>query len=426
MSGAGVFRFAQDDTQKTKARAAAEATPVAPPFLPAILKRMARKVVTPVEPDVEADVENETPDSEELVTEVAGAEAEAPTVFYATEEDAGVRLDHYLVARIPNVSRVRVQQLVEQGKVLVNERVSKASLKLKGSEQIEITGTVEAAPLKAFAEDIPVEVVFEDRELAVVNKPAGMVVHASTGSAEDARNRGTLVNALLFRFNKLSEAGGELRPGIVHRLDKDTSGLMVVAKNDLAHRKLVEQFSSRQVHKTYLALVHNWPKAEQGSVNAAIGRDPRNRTRMTSGGIDPRTALSHYKVVERLLTPYGRFALVEVRIESGRTHQIRVHMSSIGHPVVGDTLYGAPQILLPNTLARERQGNAISSRTEAKKARAHGESAATLSMARNFLHAARLQFTHPKSGRAVEFEAPLPEELESFLAKLRRLAEPLS
>jgi 23S rRNA pseudouridine1911/1915/1917 synthase len=386
---------------------------------PAILKGMARKVVSPVQP--------EPIDSEDIVTEVPVVEEpDAATVFHASEEDTGLRLDHYLVARIPNVSRVRVQQLVEQGKVLVNERPAKASLKLKGSEQIEITGTVEVAPLKAFAEDIPLTVVFEDKDLAVVNKPAGMVVHASTGSAEDARNRGTLVNALLFRFNKLSEMGGELRPGIVHRLDKDTSGLIVVAKNDVAHRKLVEQFSSRQVHKTYLALVHNWPKANEGTVDDPIGRDPRNRTRMSTAGIDPRTAVSHYKVIERLLTPYGRLALVEVRIETGRTHQIRVHMSSIGHPIVGDTLYGAPQILLPNTLSRERQGNAISSRTEAKKARAHGESAATLSLARNFLHAAHLNFTHPKSGRAVEFDAPLPADLQTFLEKLRRAAEALA
>jgi 23S rRNA pseudouridine1911/1915/1917 synthase len=366
-------------------------------------------------------------DSEEILTEVPVIEeSESPTVFEASEEDAGVRLDHFLVARIPDVSRVRVQHLVEQGKVLVNERPAKASLKLKGSEQIEIIGTVEAAPLKAFAEDIPLAVVFEDKDLAVVNKPPGMVVHASTGSPEDARNRGTLVNALLFRFNKLSEMGGVLRPGIVHRLDKDTSGLIVVAKNDLAHRRLVEQFSSRQVHKTYIALVHNWPKTDEGTVDDPIGRDPRNRTRMSVTGIDPRTAVSHYKVIEQLLTPYGRFALVEVRIETGRTHQIRVHMSSIGHPIVGDTLYGAPQILLPNTLARERQGNAISSRTEAKKARAHGESASTLSLPRNFLHAAHLNFTHPKSARAVEFDAPLPGDLQSFLEKLRRAGEALA
>ena len=377
--------------------------------------------------------------TDELPAEVEGAQqddesAELPQffqasqVFQTSEEDAGLRLDHYLVARLPDVSRVRVQQLIEQGKVLVNERAAKASLRLKGSEQIEITGPVEAAPLKAFAEDIPLAVIYEDRELAVVDKPAGMVVHASAGSADDARNRGTLVNALLFRFRKLSELGGELRPGIVHRLDKDTSGLMVVAKNDVAHRKLVEQFSSRRVRKSYLALVHNWPKAEKGSVTDAIGRDPRNRTRMSIAGIEARAAISHYKVVERLLTPYGRFALLEVGIETGRTHQIRVHLSSIGHPVVGDTLYGAPRLLPPNTLARERRGNAISSRsiikkTGANKARVHGESAAALSLPRNFLHAAQLYFTHPKSGRPLEFHAPLPEELQHFLDRLRQMAE---
>lgn len=387
--------------------------------VPAILRRMARKVVTPTQPEAE-------PVEPEEILAPETEEPDAPTVFNASEEDAGVRLDHYLVARIPDVSRVRVQHLVEQGKVLVNERPAKASLKLKGSELIEIIGTVEAAPLKAFAEDIPLTVVFEDKEIAVVNKPPGMVVHASSGSMEDPRNRGTLVNALLFRFNKLSEMGGELRPGIVHRLDKDTSGLIVVAKNDVAHRKLVDQFSSRQVHKTYLALVHNWPKTTSGTVDDPIGRDPRNRTRMSVTGIDPRTAVSHYKVIEQLLTPYGRFALVEVRIETGRTHQIRVHMGSIGHPIVGDTLYGAPQILLPNTLSRERQGTAISSRTEAKKARAHGESAATLSLPRNFLHAAQLNFTHPKSGKAVEYSAPLPKDLQSFLEKLQRSAEAIA
>jgi 23S rRNA pseudouridine1911/1915/1917 synthase len=389
---------------------------------------MPRKSPPPIQPEPLDSIEPLDSDETLVSPEIASAEIKdsaASTLFHTSEEDAGLRLDHFLVVRLPNVSRVRVQQLVEQGKVLVNERTAKASLKLKGSEQIEITGTVEAAPLKAFAEDIPLDVVFEDKDLAVVNKPAGMVVHASSGSAEDARNRGTLVNALLFHVCKLSELGGELRPGIVHRLDKETSGLIVVAKNDATHRKLVEQFSSRQVHKTYFALVHNWPKSETGTVNDPIGRDPRNRTRMSTAGIDPRTALSHYKVIERLLTPYGRFALVEVRIETGRTHQIRVHMSSIGHPVVGDTLYGAPQILLPNTLTRERQGTAISARTEAKKARAHREGAATLSLPRNFLHAAHLHFTHPKSGRAVEFDAPLPAELQAFLDKLRRLADEL-
>ena len=365
-----------------------------------------------------------SPEPEELDEIPVQDSAESQlTSFDATGEDAGARLDHFLVARLPDVSRARVQQLIEQGKVLVNERQAKPSLLLKGTETIEITGNVEVEPLKAVAEDIPLDVVFEDTELAVVNKPAGMTVHAGNGSLDSERNRGTLVNALLGRFKKLSGMGGELRPGIVHRLDKDTSGLIVVAKNDRAHRKLVEMFSSRQVHKTYLALVHNWPKTDTGSVNDPIGRDPRNRTRMSITGIEARTALSHYKVVERLLTRYGRFALVEVRIETGRTHQIRVHMASIGHPIVGDTLYGAPEYLLPNTLARERHGNAISARTEAKKAKLKGESAGTLSLGRNFLHAARLSFPHPKSGKAVEFTAPLPQELLDYLGRLRDAAE---
>jgi len=345
------------------------------------------------------------------------------TVLDASDDDCGLRLDQFLVSRVPDVSRVRVQQLIEQGKVLVNQRTAQASLKLKGTEQIEITGEVAAPPLKAFPEDIPLDVVFEDRDLAVVNKPAGMVVHAASGSAEDERNRGTLVNALLFRFNRLSDVGGELRPGIVHRLDKETSGLMVVAKNDVAHRKLVEQFSSRRVHKTYIALAHNWPTTAEGTINAPIGRDPRNRTRMSTAGIEARSAVSHWKVIERLLSPYGRFALVEVRIETGRTHQIRVHLASIGHPIVGDTLYGAPQLLLPNALARERQGTAVSSRTQAKRARSQGAGAATLTLERNFLHAARLSFAHPKSGKALEFTAPLPEELQVFLEKLRSSAK---
>ena len=358
-----------------------------------------------------------------LIAEPIPAVAEELQSFDAAEEDAGQRLDHFLVARLPEISRVRVQQLIEQGKVLVNERPAKASLKLKGSEVIEVTGKVEAPALKAIPENIPLDVVFEDRSLAVVNKPAGMVVHAGAGSPEDERNRGTLVNALMFRFNKLSGVGGELRPGIVHRLDKDTSGLLVVAKSDRAHQKLAEQFSTRQVSKTYLALVHNWPKSDTGSIDDPIGRDPKNRTRMSVTGIDPRTALSHYTVLERLLTPYGRFALVEVKIDTGRTHQIRVHMASIGHPVVGDTLYGAPEYLLPRTLSREQQGNAISVRTQVRRTKSHGAGAAALSLDRNFLHAARLRFVHPVSGKALEFEAPLPKELQEFLERLRKSAE---
>jgi 23S rRNA pseudouridine1911/1915/1917 synthase len=336
-------------------------------------------------------------------------------------EDAGVRLDQFLVSRLPEVSRVRVQQLLEQRKILLNDSAAKPALRLKGGERIEIVGQVQPAPLRAMAEDIPLDVVYEDRDVAVINKPAGMLVHAGAGAGDDPRNRGTLVNALLHRFTSLSEAGGNLRPGIVHRLDKDTSGLLVVAKNDHVHRKLSEQFSGRQISKRYLGLVHGWPKAEAGTISAAIGRDRLHRTRMTTRGAQARSAVSHYKVLERITSSYGRFALLEVKIETGRTHQIRVHLSSIGHPIVGDTLYGAPPVLSPHGLTRELAGTPISLRTEAKKARskvASGEG--LLALPRNFLHSAAIEFTHPRTARRLYFQAPLPTDLEQFLVRLRR------
>jgi 23S rRNA pseudouridine1911/1915/1917 synthase len=345
-------------------------------------------------------------------------EGDYPSEFVAGPEAVGVRLDQFLVSRLPEVSRVRVQQMLEQGKILLNDGPAKPSLRLKGGERIAIVGEVQPAPLRAIAEDIPLDVIYEDRDLAVINKPAGMMVHAGAGKAEDARNRGTLVNALLHRFTALSEAGGDLRPGIVHRLDKDTSGLLIVAKNDLAHRKLSAQFSGREVSKRYLGLVHGWPKAEAGTIAAAIGRDRVHRKRMTTHGTQGRPAVSHYKVLERITSPYGRFALVEVKIETGRTHQIRVHLSSIGHAIVGDTLYGAPPGLSPHSLTRELAGAPISLRTEAKKARAKAES--LLALPRNFLHSAEIEFTHPRSGRRLRFQAPLPEDLEQFLGQLRR------
>lgn len=347
---------------------------------------------------------------------------EQPRGFAASPDDAGTRLDHFLVARIPDVSRARVQQLIDEGKVLVNDRPSKPSLKLKGTEQIEITGELQPPALRATPEDIPLDVVYEDKDIAVINKPAGMMVHAgaATLGGDDPRNRGTLVNALLFRFNALSEVGGDLRPGIVHRLDKDTSGLIVVAKNDAAHHKLAKQFSSREVSKRYIALVHGWPTSNSGTVNAPIGRDRRNPTRMSTQGDEGRDAVSHYTVLERVESSYGKFALVEVKIETGRTHQIRVHMSSIGHPVVGDTLYGAPQVLSQRSLARERAGNAISARVEAKKAKMKKDSVKkrTLTLGRNFLHAAKLELTHPKTKKPMAFGTELPAELSDFLAHL--------
>ena len=211
-------------------------------------------------------------------------QVEFPLTLIVSPEDAAQRLDQYLAAQISDVSRARLQQLIEKGEVLVNGAPAKASLRLKGDEQITITGPPQAPPLRAIAEEIPLDIVYEDDDLAVVNKPAGMMVHAGAGATEDARNRGTLVNALLHHFKTLSGVGGELRPGIVHRLDRATSGLMVVAKNDEAHRQLARQFSARQVHKTYIALVHGWPKRERGTIQSAISRHTQKRTRMTTRG----------------------------------------------------------------------------------------------------------------------------------------------
>src|SRR5437660_4387115 len=198
---------------------------------------------------------------------------EFPESFSVLLDDAGVRLDQFLASKIADVSRARVQQLIGQGQVLVDGKIAKASLRLRGGEEVSVLGPAKLEPLRAISEDIPLDIVYEDDDLAVINKPAGMMVHAGAGATEDERNRGTLVNALLHRFGALSAVGGELRPGIVHRLDKETSGLIVVAKNDEAHRKLAAQFARRQVKKTYIALVHGAMKAERGTIHASISRD---------------------------------------------------------------------------------------------------------------------------------------------------------
>ncbi|MGD0938682.1 MAG: RluA family pseudouridine synthase [Terracidiphilus sp.] len=327
----------------------------------------------------------------------------------ATAEAKGQRLDQFLVAQLEGVSRSRVQLLIDQGDVLVNGLVEKASLKLRGGERIDITGEPHPAPLKAAPEDIPLDVVYEDDDLAVINKPAGMMVHAGSGQSDDVRSRGTLVNALLYRFKALSATGGDMRPGIVHRLDKDTSGLIVVAKNDRTHAALAEMFSSRQIKKTYIALVQGELERAKGTINANVGRDPMRRTRMTSKPLgDARTAVTHYEVVRRLANRFGRFTLIRVRIETGRTHQIRVHMASIGHPVVGDTLYGGPGQLTDQVASQAAISKAARRKLEPER----------LKLGRNFLHAARLEFPHPRSGKLLQLEAPLPVELESFLARL--------
>jgi 23S rRNA pseudouridine1911/1915/1917 synthase len=330
-----------------------------------------------------------------------------PREIAVPPEAAGQRLDHFITTQLDGVSRSRVQLLLDQGDVLVNGAQEKASLKLRGGEQILITGEPHPAPLRATPQDIPLDVVYEDKYFAVINKPAGMMVHAGAGETEHARNSNTLVNALLYRFNALSSTGGELRPGIVHRLDKETSGLIVVAKNDAAHTKLAELFSSRQIRKTYIALVHGRVERQKGSITAAVSRDPVRRTRMTTRHSEnSRTAVSHYEVVQRLETSFGKFTLVRVRIETGRTHQIRVHMASLGHPVVGDTLYGASGQLVDQTM-----------QSSSKAARRKNEPE-RLKLGRNFLHAARLEFTHPFTAKPLELEAPLPSELNEFLGRI--------
>ena len=284
---------------------------------------------------------------------------------------AGQRLDSYLHARLPEYSRSRLQEWIQAGRVRVDGAPQKRSYQLRGSEQIQVE-PAEPAPLRAVPEALPLDILYEDAAVIAVNKPAGMVVHAGAGV-----HSGTLVNALLDRFKNLSGVAGQLRPGIVHRLDRFTSGVILVARTDAAHRDLANQFAERRVEKIYLALVHGRMKAERGRIEDPITRHPTQRTRMTSRLKRGRAALTEYQVVRR----FEKFTLLEVRIGTGRTHQIRVHLSSLRHPVVGDTLYGAP--------ASE--------------------------LGRYFLHARQIAFTSPATGERVIISAPIPGELERFL-----------
>jgi len=294
----------------------------------------------------------------------------------ASESDAGQRLDAYLHAKLPEYSRSRLQEWISAGRVRVDGAAQKRSYQLRGAERIQVE-PAEPTPLRATAEDLPVEVLYEDDAVIAVNKPAGMVVHAGAGV-----HQGTLVNAMLHRFEKLSGVGGELRPGIVHRLDRFTSGVILVARTDAAHRDLAAQFAGRTVEKIYVALVHGQVKAERGRIESPISRDPVHRTRMTSRLARGRAALTEYKVLRR----YEKFTLLEARIGTGRTHQIRVHLASLRHPVVGDKLYGAP--------ASE--------------------------LGRFFLHARSIAFVSPATGERITVAAPLPSELENFLSEASR------
>jgi 23S rRNA pseudouridine1911/1915/1917 synthase len=288
-----------------------------------------------------------------------------------------------LSERIPLLSRTRIQELIREGNVHVDGHAARASHRVAAGESIEIAVLPRPA-LVAAPEDLPLDLLLVDDDFVIVNKPAGMVVHAGAG-----HTRGTLVNALLHRLGKLSGTGGALRPGIVHRLDRETSGAMIVARNDAAHENLAEQFRSRNVRKTYLALVHGKMPRDSGSVTLPISRDPRRRTRMTARGKTGRHARTDWRVIARL----DRCTLVEAVLHTGRTHQIRAHFAAIGHPVVGDTLYGAPRNL--------RAGTSNLPLLE-----------------RNFLHAARIGFSHPSTGGWVEVHAPLPKDLRLYFEQI--------
>jgi 23S rRNA pseudouridine1911/1915/1917 synthase len=307
-------------------------------------------------------------------------------VFIVNAEQAGQRLDRFLASQLPDMSRTHIQLLMEEGRVLVDGGAMKPSHRIE--QGATVTLEIPPVPLPGVdAEEIPLDILYEDRYLAVLNKPAGMIVHPGAGA-----DSGTLVAALLHRFGGmegLSTVGGPLRPGIVHRLDKGTSGVIVVALTNEAHLKLIEEFRERRVQKTYLALLHGKLEGETGTVDLPVARDLKRRSRMTARRRDGREARTDWRVRLRL----EDFTLVEAELHTGRTHQIRVHFSALGSPVVGDTLYGAPR--------QERVGTGL-----------------LPPLGRNFLHAARIAFAHPITGKQIEARAPLPAELVSYLKNL--------
>jgi 23S rRNA pseudouridine1911/1915/1917 synthase len=304
------------------------------------------------------------------------------SVFVVNAEQAGQRLDRFLASQLPDMSRTHIQLLMEEGRVLVDGGAMKPSHRIE--QGATITLEIPPVPLPGVDAD---EILYEDRDLAVLNKPAGMIVHPGAGA-----DSGTLVAALLHRFGGmegLSTVGGPLRPGIVHRLDKGTSGVIVVALTNEAHLKLIEEFRNRRVQKTYLALLHGRLKGEIGSIDLPVARDLKRRSRMTARRRDGREARTDWRVRLRL----ENFTLVEADLHTGRTHQIRVHFSALGSPVVGDTLYGAPR--------QERVGTSL-----------------LPPLGRNFLHAARIAFAHPMTGTHMEVRAPLPADLVSYLKNI--------
>jgi 23S rRNA pseudouridine1911/1915/1917 synthase len=299
--------------------------------------------------------------------------------FEIAQADDKKRIDVFLTEKIPEHSRSYIQKLIKDGLVLVNGEKAKPNFKVKPGCVIDVT-IPPPQEISLQPEPMELDIVYEDDDIVVVNKPQGMVVHPAPGNYS-----GTLVNALLYSCDELSGIGGVIRPGIVHRLDKDTSGLLVVAKNDAAHRSLAQQIRDRTLKRVYWCIVEKNIKEDKGVINAPIGRHPTNRKKMAVVNLPTaKPAITHFKVLER----FGEYTLVEARLETGRTHQIRVHMAYIGHPVVGDSVYGS----------RKQKFN----------------------LKGQVLHAKKLGLIHPSTGEYMEFEAPLPEYFENLLDILRR------
>ena len=299
--------------------------------------------------------------------------------FTAAPADAGQRLDRWLAGQAGAPSRSALQGLMEAGYVRRNGAPANKKDKLAAGDRITLT-LPDPQPIEAQPQDIPLDIVYEDDHLLVVNKPKGMVVHPAPGNPD-----GTLVNALLYHCRgQLSGVGGAIRPGIVHRIDKDTSGLLVVAKDDLTHQGLSEQMAVHAIHRVYHAVVYGNIRQDVGTIEAPIGRDPRDRKRMAVTPGQGKRACTHWQVLER----FGRFTLLACRLETGRTHQIRVHMAHIGHPLAGDPVYG------PRSVIRELQGQC--------------------------LHAKELGFRHPVTGQELRFDSPLPAYFTTFLERLRK------
>ncbi len=315
-------------------------------------------------------------------------EESSSSILNPSSDDAGKRLDAFLAEKVDGWSRSRLQRLIENGDVLVNQKEAKASYKLKLDDEIDVDLTEEPAA-RFEPENIPLDIVFEDKYLAVINKRAGMIVHPGSGVSS-----GTLANAIAYHFEMSTpDSGIRDRVGIVHRLDKDTSGLIVVAKDEQTHEALAEQFRSREVFKSYVALVHGSPRENSGTIDRPLARDRWHRTKMTVAA-NGRSALSIWNVRQR----FEKFALLEVEIKTGRTHQIRVHLASINHPVVGDETYNEGR---DNTIADSDIKRAVEK------------------LDRFYLHAERLILKHPATGEVIDLTQPIPDELEELLKTLQ-------